>query len=277
MRKFKFKLSVEDHIVKQYESGFNTVQLGRLYNVSARTILNIIQRHGSKSRCQSERQRKYKLNELAFSTINNDSAYWAGFMMADGCLYDKEKSIHLGLSVKDKEHIQKFLMFLESPERRITFCQRTNGVSIKIRSERLFHDLNGLGITPRKSKTAMANILLIDNPHFWRGVIDGDGCVFWNKHNKSWTIHLAGAKPLMEQYAAFVQRHTRGKANKSPALQYKEKDSLYSISVSGKRAISLANLLWEEATNYLSRKYELIKLLRNKKKFVGVFALKDKS
>ena len=48
---------------------------------------------------------RYSFNERFFSEDSEASFYWAGFIAADGCLY--KKTLSIGLSSKDKCHLQK--------------------------------------------------------------------------------------------------------------------------------------------------------------------------
>ena len=61
--------------------------------------------------------RKYNLNENFFDELNEKSAYWLGFLYADGGVRMKNgRSGELRLKLKetDKGHIQKFLVDLGS-------------------------------------------------------------------------------------------------------------------------------------------------------------------
>ncbi len=44
---------------------------------------------------------KYIINSNAFSTLTPESAYWVGFLMADGCISNKGRSIKLQLAEVD--------------------------------------------------------------------------------------------------------------------------------------------------------------------------------
>lgn len=64
---------------------------------------------------------KYSYNEKFFSTIENTQAYWVGFIMADGYIFDNRlkdnKSNAYGVRIRlkhtDAPHLNKFVLSLE--------------------------------------------------------------------------------------------------------------------------------------------------------------------
>ena len=65
---------------------------------------------------------KYSVNQDYFENIDNEwKAYWLGFLYADGCITIKRNSnnqnkmdYNIDLTLKDKEHIIKFLNSVQS-------------------------------------------------------------------------------------------------------------------------------------------------------------------
>ena len=58
--------------------------------------------------------RKYNLNENFFDELNEKSAYWLGFLYADGYVSSYENSIGISLKSEDINHLEKFKNFLNS-------------------------------------------------------------------------------------------------------------------------------------------------------------------
>jgi DNA-binding transcriptional regulator WhiA len=57
----------------------------------------------------------YTVNEAVFDTITEESAYWLGFLMADGSINTGKTGnprIALTLAERDREHLVKFRKFL---------------------------------------------------------------------------------------------------------------------------------------------------------------------
>ena len=83
--------------------------------------------------------RKYKVNESYFDILNDNSAYWLGFLYADGYVRMKDgRSGELKLKLKDtdKNHIEKFLSEIESNhsikcgiDNKSKFCQERKYIS----------------------------------------------------------------------------------------------------------------------------------------------------
>lgn len=129
---------------------------------------------------------KYKYSKKAFSRWTKSSAYWAGFIMADGCIYDRDHRLSISLKNTDKSHVEKFAKFLkcDHPVKEYSFyCssrdKRYNGAFIQITSIYLCNQLKLFGIGPRKSLTALwpKNIPSQYELSFLRGLFDGDGTI----------------------------------------------------------------------------------------------------
>jgi hypothetical protein len=126
--------------------------------------------------------RKYKLNEYFFHEINEKSAYWLGFLYADGYVRMKNgKSGELKLKLKDtdKSHIELFLKHIscQKPikcgiDKKSKFC------SITVYSNVLVNKLFELGCVNNKTqKIRLPNLSDVMMPHFIRGYFDGDGSI----------------------------------------------------------------------------------------------------
>lgn len=137
--------------------------------------------------------KKYTINENYFEIINSpNKAYWLGFLCADGCILVKEKNnkksyvLEVSLSEDDILHLEKFKMSLKSntPIKYKTIKNKYKACRVNICNKKICEDLIKLGCTPRKSLTLtfpsedkVPKELI---PHFIRGYLDGDGCVYNN-------------------------------------------------------------------------------------------------
>jgi hypothetical protein len=118
-------------------------------------------------------------NELFFNKIDNEeSAYWLGFIAADGCLVDNRNTVQIKLALKDCSHLEKFKTCIQSiraVKYYSKYCQ------IRIDSGFIRKALESHGLHPRKSLTinwdeVTKNVEIEMLRHFIRGYFDGDGC-----------------------------------------------------------------------------------------------------
>lgn len=128
--------------------------------------------------------RRYKLNEHFFDVLNEKSAYWLGFLYADGSVRLKNnRSGELKLKLKDtdREHIEKFLNDLgsDSPIKCGTnekdnskFCY------VLINSNYMIRKLFELGCLQNKTfKIRLPELNRETMSPFIRGYFDGDGSI----------------------------------------------------------------------------------------------------
>lgn len=257
------------HVCNQYIDGIPTTALARQYNVSATAINGLLQRRDIERRSRSEAARRCELNENAFNAITSESAYWIGFLMADGSIsYRKEGSpqISLVLAEKDKKHIEKFRDFLGSTHSIIAVTNMVNGTQynsfrLSIRSTQLVDDLSKYGVLPKKSLSAKVNILE-SNENFWRGVIDGDGSIGLYKAGPM--LRLIGSLPLMQQWLTFIETCTSG-CN----VTVRRHKSIYQVSLCYRYAIQMLNILYCNAPIALERKSKIAqKIIRQFARFL---------
>jgi hypothetical protein len=127
-----------------------------------------------------------------FTTIDNEwSAYWLGFLYADGNVATDNNRYRLVLELaeKDLNHLLKFRDWI-SPGRPIkTRVYRDGRKShiVYVQSVEIVSSVIGLGCVPRKSHVIEfpSSITVPDNMihHFMRGYFDGDGCMSGSAFN----------------------------------------------------------------------------------------------
>ena len=200
--------------------------------------------------------RKYQVNHQAFvdAPSNPITAYWIGFLMADGSVGISKKGQHtlkLYLSEKDINHVRSFLEFLKSdyPIRTVLNDRGYNGskplAGITITSKDLVGSLSLYGVVPRKSETAKVK-LLQNNHHFWRGCFDGDGHIFITEGYPH--IGLSGSLDLIQQFASFVKYSTNIK------ISVTKNNSIWAAKTSGERAAKVVKCLYSNSSVCLERK-----------------------
>lgn len=256
-------LSHEDEacVARGYASGISSCGLAKKWGLSRTTIVDILRRQGVETRSRSVSQRRHTLDDSVFDEVTDDTAYWVGFLMADGCVW--RNTISLGLSLVDIGHLHKFRDFLKSshPIRTLP-ATSSHGVKhrkaqarIKVASSRIVQRLAEFGVVPRKSHTAEVQILE-DNRHFWRGVIDGDGTISCRQESRTSRpaprVSVVGSRRLVGQFARYAARSAGGCVADRKIQQKSPTVSV--IGLQGRAAESLVDLLYGECGVALDRK-----------------------
>lgn len=195
-----------DQYLRLYTSGTDLVDISGMYDIDQRFLSYIIEDHGIIIRQHGSR---YNDNVMVFNAIDNElSAYWLGFLYADGNIrIDWSRwtyVISLALSYKDVDHITKFRDWI-SPGRPIRIYDVSlNGKLYKscrvtISSKEIANNLVLLGCTPRKSLTLKFptddQVPREYIPHFMRGYFDGDGSVM-----RTGVVSICGTLEFLTSY-----------------------------------------------------------------------------
>jgi len=215
------------NVIEEYKMGFSANKLGEKYNIDSGSIRDIVRKNGGSIRNQSEASTKYSANHNYFNTIDTaNKAYFLGFLYADGCILNHNKScnlcISISLTVTDGYILEKFKKELEfTGEVRLKPCSQHNYKStwikrdqkiLSVTSGKLCDDLIKLGCVPCKS-------LILKFPtndqvpknlmrHFIRGLFDGDGCITGTKTQNgkptSHTFSIVGTLDVCNGVQAYI-------------------------------------------------------------------------
>ena len=255
-----WKLTEEQkhQIASMYNAGMMGRQICDSFGVRNAEVYRVLRRLGIKSRTSWALRARIPLDESAFDDVTEDSAYWMGFLMADGSVQRKDR-VKLCLAIADIGHIEKFKIFLKAGHEIKRFHYKhpksRPGAGLTIHSQKIVARLAEFGVVPNKTFTAKV-INLEMNRHFWRGVIDGDGSLIVHKaskkNRKSYPgISLCGAKPLVSQFLEFA-----GLIAPEIRVNIRRKENIWKVSFIGRPAIKIIRELYLDSTIYLSRKYE---------------------
>lgn len=175
-----------------------------------------------------------------FDKWSEESAYWLGFIAADGNLSSSRFRLYVALQVGDIEHIKKLKGFLKTvaPIRKhktITKKGNTSDVRyLAVTNRYLYEKLVGLGLVPRKSFLEQDFTLGIPKEFllpFSFGYFDGDGCISTRRDNKRASVFFAGRSVFLKSLRTFFIK--RGYA---PSPVYIKKD-ICSLDISNIRGV----------------------------------------
>lgn len=279
---------VADRMVEQYQAGKGATTIAREMGVDKRTVYNVLNRRGVGTRPRSDRvggdlavrqkqrpegkghQRgpRVPFREDAFAVLNDECAYWLGYLITDGCVHHdvhmgRTPTLTLRQSRAHREVCEQLRAFLqcELPVRDyecVTFGKNRLFSSFTVSSQRVFDDLARWGIHPAKTGRVEAAAELQDNPQFWRGVIEGDGSVWADKI----AMNSSSAR-LAAQFRRFVRRRV-------PALRlgvYRNQAGVWMLhTAKGEESGELAASLYPEGVRVgVSGKIERAQQLKKKR------------
>lgn len=198
----------------------------------------------------------YKYNKQFFNKIDNEEkAYWAGFIAADGNIRKDFLKMRLELNIRDYNHLEKFRKSI-SGDNPIKELIRPNNHScyIDVNCKEFCLALNNLGITPKKSLTLDINFNLIPKNlrnHFIRGYFDGDGSI--NKYQREnrnyleWEISFVSSKKFLNQILEEIDREKKiYSCGNNFRICFKAKQDIEDI----------VNYIYKDSTIYMDRKRE---------------------
>ena len=256
-----------------YKSKRGASSIAKQFGIDKRSVYNILIRAGIGTRPRSNRTGdsygvpKYQadwiakerpgytrgpkgsFNRDAFKELDEQTCYWAGYLITDGCIgaYDgRSFRLYLPQARKHREQCEKLKAYLQSELLTIDHEQETFGkmrefsrASFTLPDE-VAQRLLKLGIRPAKTAFAKAHTSLCSSPHFWRGVVDGDGSCYTNK-----TSMNSSSPRLANQYRRFLTDCAG--ILKSDAHIYRNQVGVWSVRIWGVYGSRTTGMLYDKA------------------------------
>lgn len=199
-------------------------------------------------------------NIKAFKEYTAESAYWAGFIAADGYISD-DNTLQICLNFDDTKQLETFKNFTRSSHKITSNTTKYYRSSFGFKNLFIATDLlRNYNITPRKSltyefPTQVPEKFLRD---FIRGYFDGDGCIcesFSNKNSHTATLYttICGSNSFINSISNILKE----KLNITGSVQLKENHSV--IKYCTNKSLILLNYMYKDSNVYLDRKYNLYK------------------
>lgn len=189
-----------------------------------------------------------------FENIDSEEkAYWLGFLYADGYVSLKEDKIELSLAEQDKNHIEKFKIFM-GIDNKICYRKPSKAYRISFRSQKCKADLIKQGCVPKKS-------LILKFPsqeqvpqylikHFIRGYFDGDG--WFTNTSTCFQVGIIGTQDFIEGFLKNIE--IQNKSNKI-FIVHRENGAKRYVFSAYNDVLNFLNWIYKDANLYLDRKY----------------------
>jgi len=247
--KIGFNEEHQNEIIAAYENGESLKSLEKRFSTSGIVLNKLFKRMGVYIRNESERVRKFELNENRFELMDNEDMYWAGFMAADGNV--KDTAIRIDLGDADIGHLRKFLSFMGSEHKIYKAKGRTTSF-VNICSKKVAKNLNKINIVNNKTFIMNPTEECANSRDFWRGVIDGDGWVYDRKGVPH--IGLCGSFDIVTAFMEWASKINGSKCTVRKSV------NIFRISYERNMAIPIINAIYGDNPNYyLDRKYQVAK------------------
>lgn len=202
-------------------------------------------------------------NDLFLEIKDNDSAYWLGFLYADGSIRQDRNEIALDLQAKDKKTIEDFHDYCGNQnsirEHNITKNGKTyKSFTSSFSNEQVKNNLINLGCVPKKSliltfptEEQVPQEFIYD---FVRGYIDGDGYIQYDYEKHRYRIMIAGTKAFLQGLI------NRLDLFENTSIDKDNNSNIYMLTISYKdKVYELLSKLYENSKYHLERKYEIFK------------------
>lgn len=230
----------EKLIIREYLKVRSCCKVQDITGFPKSSVRNILLKNNIDRREIGSHKRKYSFNVKFFDILDKSSAYWLGFLYADGSVCNNV--LEINLSRRDKNHLYRFLKSIKSNHPvgdYESFNKKTNKKyeisKISIYSKELCNKLISLGCVERKSMILEFPCFIKDSllPEFLRGYFDGDGGV----NSKLRRFNIVSTKQFVQEYIKTLRkmepRLTFGKITKNAI------SDVYSFSIFGRKNIPL--------------------------------------
>ena len=262
---------IETKFIQEYNDGKTANKIAKKYGFKrGETVLQSLKKHGIARRLPKI-VTYYK--EDFFEKINSpEKAYVLGLIMTDGYIIRDYSGFGIQLTKTDGYLLKKIALIIGARQgvskivcdaRRKTIPNARDMTRLSVYNRKIAEDLKMLGVIKNKSKNLRYNKCVPKKylSHFFRGLIDGDGCIGIGKRYKSICCSLASASGgfindlLGLKLPAALRLNTSYYSIPNKTIK---KCKMYFARVSGGKKETIKFLRWlykDKGDLYLRRKY----------------------
>lgn len=266
------KVAHPEIVLKLRNEGKSAREIGKILGCNGNNINKVLrQNFGIQTVNPYRYNRKFEVNNEFLDTINNEiQSYFIGLLWADGHIDKTKDIISIALAKKDSKVLQSLSDKIQ-PNKSLCLIKSKNPnhqdiVRLDIFSSKIKEKLIEMGCKHNKTYDLdwpIFNFDKINLPHFIRGYLDGDGCVFVPKDYKRICINIIGHEKFINQLKVVLEQVLN-----IHCCIYKPKNCNQCISslyiYGGKQAETFCSFVYQDATIFLQRKYDKYLLIKNR-------------
>lgn len=243
--------NVREQICNRYSEGESIKLIASKFNLHKSTVTKILKESGMQT--FSRRERNIQFNEFIFDNLNADSLYWLGFIAADG--HVGSNCLVITISKKDINHLYKFKIFVEGNSN-LKIREYNKSCSIVLYSKHIVNTLRNYGFFNDKSVSLRIDNRFTNSRDFWRGMIDGDGCLLIDKRGQQ-KLNFCGTKSTTKSFSEWCKKYV----NTNSKIRLNGASTLnYQFNIHCKKAAQISEILYGGSPRfYLERKYQKYK------------------
>jgi hypothetical protein len=190
------------------------------------------------------------------SNLNDVDKYWIGYFRADGSIYQTTFGRTARFAQVHRQPVLEFVRYLGLSDLR---CLTGNYTATLPQNKSKksytcsYASSKAIGVVYDKLgvKEKLQDDRLYQDRHFWRGMIDGDGCIhLMPSRNDAPLLIFAGSLADTEQFSLFCKQI----AGQQPAVRLHSSKSIYESRVSGDRARLICRVMYRGQYSALEHK-----------------------
>lgn len=239
--------------------GMSLVKIQKQFKVDRHRLSYLLKKEGI---TPVRNNQKFTYNSGVFKSIDTEeSAYWLGFLFADGYVStDPKYRLELALAEIDYEHVATFKNFVAPDKplsKKVSFLQNRpfNSYKFYAINKELVIDLINHGCTPKKSSTLKFPTTVPDDllKHFVRGYVDGDGHISIHKGKPIFQVSC-GSIDFLNSLQNYFEKHVKGYS--VVRITKDKRSNVFSLGKGGRPSVTrILEHLYGSSTVHLARKY----------------------
>jgi len=258
-----------------YKEGKKVSDIAKAFGVTNSTIYTrLTRRFGPLGKERAVNKRKYTVDESFFEVIDTpDKAYVMGWFYSDGSNSLSPNIAKIDVAADSLDVLVKIREVIGSTARIVAMKNSANSYAgekaqmlyrLGIYNKRVSKQIAALGICGNMTYTRTWPEWLTEDlePHFIRGLIDGDGCISVSKKN-GFAISYWGTEMMCDGLSGVLS-----KIDVEHSHRTDKKGHHYIRITKQAECLKFADYIYEDSTIHLARKfdnYKRIKAIRDEK------------